>query len=659
MQIIKRAFWLLFQMGNKLPLGRTKYAIFALLAVPLTIFEVWYALAGEFGRLELAIVFVVPMYVISFLAVSYAPDVHRSTIGDYVLSGLSLVGGLYLISQMDRYHEWISGLSEFLPLDLAAAGLYLVLTLELLRRCVGPGISVVVWLVIAYCLFGQHLPGFFGHRGLEWDYLLEGLMVSPHDGGLFSAPVQVAAVYAFLFVTFGKFLEKSGGGEFFFNLAALLAGRASGGSAKVSVTSSGLFGMISGSPAADVMTTGSITIPMMKRAGYPGRYAGAVEAVAATGGALLPPVMGAVVFLMVEFTGIEYGSIMVSIIASALLYYAAIYTQVHCFSCRHDVGKIDSGLIPTLWTVVRTGWVFVVPMGILVYYMLAGYTPALAATIGLLSVIVASWSLSSRITPSKFIQGCVEVCTALAPLIAAVAGAGILMLGLNVTGLASKLAALIFGIAQANLLLALLMAALVTIICGMGMPVVAVYSLVAVMVAPALVEAGLTVMQAHLFLVFYAVASYITPPVAVSAYVASTIADERPMAVSLTAAKIGVVAFLLPFAFVYNPGLLLIGSWEAALFDIAKVSVGVLILAAAAEGWYHGDLNRWVRVALIGAGLLSISAWDMAGVVALLVAGSYLMAKRFLPLIDQRFRADRDWRRVCIKLKKKAVEIKQ
>lgn len=641
MQYIKRALWLLFQMGNKLPLDRTKFALFALLAVPLTIFEVWYALAGEFGRLELAIVFVVPMYAISFLAVSYAPDIHRSTLGDYVLSGLSLVGGLYLISQMGRYHDWISGLSEFLPLDLAAAGLYLLLTLELLRRCVGPGISVVVWLVIAYCLFGNYLPGFFSHRGLEWEYLLEGLMVSPQDGGLFSAPIQVAAVYAFLFVTFGKFLEKSGGGEFFFNLAALVAGRASGGSAKVAVTSSGLFGMISGSPAADVMTTGSITIPMMKRAGYPGRYAGAVEAVAATGGALLPPVMGAVVFLMVEFTGIKYDSIIGAIIASSLLYYAAIYTQVHCFSCRHGVGKIDSSLIPTLWSVVRTGWVFVVPMGILVYYMLAGYTPALAATIGLLSVIVASWSLSDRITPSKFVQGCVEVCAALAPLIAAVAGAGILMLGLNITGLASKLAALIFGLAQANLLLALLMAALVTIICGMGMPVVAVYSLVAVMVAPALVEAGLTLMQAHLFLIFYAVASYITPPVAVSAYVASTIADERPMAVSLTAVKIGVVAFLLPFAFVYNPGMLLIGGWEAALFDVTKVTVGVLILAAAAEGWYHGVLNRWIRIALISAGLLSMSAWDQAGVVALMIAGTYLMAKRFFPVVKQCYRGGR------------------
>lgn len=636
MHYIKRAFWLLFQMGNKLPITRSKYIFFALLAVPLTLFEVWYALAGEFGRLELAIVFIVPMYVIAFLGFSYAPDVHRSTIFDYLLSALSLLGGLYLISQMGRYHDWISGLSYFELPDLLVAGLYFVLTLELLRRCVGPGISVVVWLLIVYALFGDHLTGFFGHRGLEWDYLLEGLIVTPHDGGLFSAPVQVAAVYAFLFVTFGKFLEKSGGGEFFFNLAALLAGRARGGSAKISVTASGLFGMISGSPAADVMTTGPITIPMMKRTGYSGRYAAAVEAVSSTGGALLPPIMGAVVFLMVEFTGIAYGEILVAILASSLLYYAGIYTQVHCYSCKHDAGKIDSSLIPSIWVVLRTGWIFVVPMTILVYYMFQGYTPALAATIGLLSVLAASWvSFRNRINAKRFIEGCVEVCTALSPLIAAVAGAGILMMGLNMTGLASKLAALIFSIAEANMLLALLLAAVVTIICAMGMPVVAVYSLVAVMIAPALVEAGLTVMQAHLFLIFYAVTSYITPPVAVAAYVASSIAEEAPVAVAVRAVQIGIAAFLMPFAFVYNPGMLLIGEWPVVAFEITKVTLGVLILATSVEGWYYGNLSRWMRGLMVVTGLLAFSAWHAPAVVLLALVGGYLISRRLFPKLHK------------------------
>lgn len=629
MRYLKRFLWLLFQMGNKVPMTRNKYIFFALLAVPLTLFEIWYALIGEIGRLELAIIFVVPMYVISFLAISYAPDVKRSTVGDYLLSLASLIAGVYLITQMGRYHDWISGLSYFSVWDQMAAAVYLVLTLELLRRCVGPGISVVVWLVIGYCLFGHHVHGFFSHRGLSWHYLLEVLMVSPQDGGLFSAPIQVAAVYAFLFVTFGKFLEKSGGGDFFFNLAALVAGRRAGGSAKVAVTSSGLFGMISGSPASDVMTTGSITIPMMKRAGYTGRYAGAIEAVACTGGALLPPVMGAVVFLMVEFTGIPYKEVLLSILASSILYYVCIYVQVHCYSCRRQVGNIDSSLIPSLWTVVRTGWIFVVPMGLLVFYMLNGHTPALAATFALLAVILASWTVrGKRIGPRRLIEGCVEVCTAIAPLIAAVAGAGILMLGLNITGLVSKLSALIFSVAEINLFLALAAAAVVTIICGMGMPVVAVYSLVAVMVAPALVDAGLQPIQAHLFLIFFAVASYLTPPVAVAAYVASTIADERPMAVAVTAARIGMVVFALPFAFTYNPGMLLIGDWQTIVFAIVKVALSVCVLAVAAEGWYHGNLKPWVRLLLIVGALIGFSAFDFAGVAALCLALAYLISKR-------------------------------
>jgi len=630
MNLFKRTIWLAFSMGNKVPMEGGRYALVALLAVPLTVFEIWYAVAGNFGRLELAILFVVPMYVISFLSISHAPDSYRTTWVDYLLALISLVAGLYLILQMGRYQDWIAGLDVYTTWDLVVAGIYSLLTLELLRRCVGPGISVVVWLIILYCLFGDQLSGFFGHRGLDLSYMLEGLMVTPHDGGLFSAPVQVAAVYAFLFITFGKFLEKSGGGDFFFNVAAVLAGNRAGGSAKIAVTSSALFGMISGSPASDVMTTGSITIPMMKRVGYSPRYAAAVEAVASTGGSLLPPIMGAVVFLMVEFTGISYTSIISSILVCSILYYVGIYVQVHAYSARHNVGHINAADIPTWIHTLRTGWIFVIPMGLLVYVMMSGRTPALAATCGLVAIIVVSWFVGDNaITPRKFVQGCVEVCSAIAPLIAAVAGAGILLIGLNVTGLASKLSALIFSVAEANLLLALLLATIVTVISGMGMPVVAVYSLGAVMVAPALVDAGLTLLQAHLFLIFYGVASYITPPVAVASYVASSIAGERPMAVSMTAAKVGLVAFTLPYAFVYNPGILMIGSLEAIVFDVVKVTCGVLIMSTAVEGWYHGELNRYARAALIISGLIAFSVWDVAGVIALLMVISYLLFKRY------------------------------
>ncbi len=630
MNLFARTFRLAVSMGNKVPMEGAKYALVALLAVPLTLFEIWYAIAGNFGRLELAILFVVPMYAISFLSISHAPDSYRTTWVDYLLAFVSLVVGVYLILQMGRYQDWIAGLDVYTNWDLLAAGIYALLTLELLRRCVGPGISVVVWLVILYSLFGDQISGFFGHRGLDLAYMLEGLMVSPHDGGLFSAPVQVAAVYAFLFITFGKFLEKSGGGDFFFNIAAVLAGNRVGGSAKIAVTSSGLFGMISGSPASDVMTTGSITIPMMKRVGYSPRYAAAVESVASTGGSLLPPVMGAVVFLMVEFTGISYTSIVSSILVCSILYYVGIYVQVHNYSARHNVGHIDPSEIPTWLHTLRTGWVFIIPMGLLVYVMMSGRTPALAATSGLVASIVVSWLVGDKaITPKKFLQGCVEVCTAIAPLIAAVAGAGILLFGLNITGLASKLSALIFSVAEANLLLALLLATIVTIISGMGMPVVAVYSLVAVMVAPALVDAGLTLLQAHLFLIFYGVASYITPPVAVASYVASSIAGERPMSVSTTAAKVGLVAFTLPYAFVYNPGILMIGSLETIVFDVIKVTCGVLLMSTAVEGWYHGELNRYARVGLIVTGIVAFSVWDLIGAVALMMSIAYLLFRRY------------------------------
>jgi TRAP transporter 4TM/12TM fusion protein len=341
--------------------------------------------------------------------------------------------------------------------------------------------------------------------------------------------------------------------------------------------------------------------------------------------------MGAVVFLMVEFTGISYLSIIGSILISSIFYYVGIYMQVHLYSSRNQVGQIAKNLIPTWQQTLRSGWVFLLPMGLLVYIMLTGRTPALAATAGLLAVIISSWFLGGNaITPRRFVEGCVEVCSAIAPLIAAVAGAGILLITLNVTGLASKLSSLIFSVAEANLFAALLLAMIVTIVCGMGMPVVAVYSLVAIMVAPALVEAGLSILQAHLFLIFYAIASYITPPVAISSYVASTIANERPMAVSITAARIGIVVFILPFAFVYNPGLLMIGEWPNIALDVIKVFMGIFVLSVAIEGWYHGKLNWLLRGGLFFAGFMAFSVWLTAGFLALALAVGFLMTRYFL-----------------------------
>lgn len=615
-----RSLLSLLRTGNRLPIEGGKFRVVATLAVPLMALELWYAAAGQLGQLQLAIFFLVPMYVISFLVFSAGPSSYRTTAMDYGLATASMLGGAYLIYRSGEYQDWISGISYFNTADFGVALLYLVLTLELMRRCVGMGISVVVWLAIAYALLGRVIPGFFGHGGMEPSRFLEEMIVSS-NGGLFSAPVLVAATYAFMFISFGKFLEKSGAGTFFFNVAALIAGRRRGGAGLVAITASGMFGMISGSPVSDVMTTGPTTISAMRKTGYAARYAAAVEATASTGGALLPPVMGTAVFLMVELTGIPYHQIAVAILASALLYYAAVYFQVYFASCRHGWGMLDEASMPTWRATWKLMVMFVVPMGLLVYLLFTGRTPGLAAMLALLSVVVASWLLpgAKTVTPRLFVAGCVEVCGALAPLLAAVAGAGLLLEALNFTGLGAKLADTILGVAQNNLFPALLLAMGITIVCGMGMPVIATYSLVAVMVAPALVDAGLLPMQAHLFLVFFSVASNITPPVAVAAYVAATIADENPVSVGLTACRVGMGAFLLPFAFAYNPGLLQIGSGYQIAFDIIKISVAIFLFAVASEGWFREKLGLSLRLLLGLLALIGLFPLHGGGLVAVIV----------------------------------------
>jgi len=559
---------------------------------------------GNLHPLALAVVFVAAAYPISFLTISWRQRCGRITPVDWALSGISLCLGLWLISQTGRYAEWIGGIDEFTVTDQVAALLYLALTLELLRRSVGAGLSLVLYSLLAYLFLGHHLPGTFGHRPFSIPEFAEEMIIST-SGGLFGVPLQVAASYAFLFILFGKLLEASGGGQFFFNLAASVAGRREGGVAKVAVVSSGLFGTLSGSPAADVMTTGSITIPMMKRLGYGGIFASAVEAVASTGGSLLPPVMGAAVFLMVEFSAIPYAQIAYSALAVGLFYYLSVYLQVHWRSRRLGLVGIDEDEILPVWPVLVGSWYQLIPLGVLIGLLIAGFSPAFVAAGALLTLLLCSTLGSAPITPVRLVNVCVEVCCAMAPLVAAVAAAGLVIGCLNISGLAGKLATLVFTLTGDSQFASLLMAMGITLVLGMGMPVVAAYALVATLVAPVLLELGLPALQAHLFLVYFSVLSAITPPVAIACFVASSIADENPMSVAWQAMRTGLVAFIIPFLFVYQPALLLQGSVLEVLVALVSTALGIWLLSLAIEGYGRRRLRLVERLLL---GLVAVTA---------------------------------------------------
>jgi len=488
-----------------------------------------------------------------------------------------------------------------------------------------------VVVLLAYLFWGHHLGGVLYHRRFGPAEIVEQSVISV-NGGLFGAPVSAAALYVYLFVVFGKILEVSGGGQFFFDVAARFAGRQTGGVAKVAVVSSGLFGMISGSPTSDIVTTGSVTIPMMKRLGYPAHAAAAIETVASVGGSFMPPVMGAVVFLMVEFTGISYADILAASIIVALLYYFAVMLQVHQYSAGHGFGAYD-GPLPRLGTVLLRGWPYVIPMAVLVWLIEAGRPPQYAVVIATLLMLVLSWlqpDPALRLGPRRLARHLTEATAMMAPLIAAVAAAGLVEQVLNVTGLGSKLSFVMFEFADGNKALILVMAALVTVIFGMGMPVPAVYALAAILLAPGLRGAGFGMLEAHLFLVWFSVASHLTPPVAVASYVAATIAGSAPMRTSLWASRFGVLVFMLPFAFVLRPGLLAQADWATVAADTLLTALAILFMAPALVGYFRRPLALWHRLALFLLGVLAMVGvavpwldWGAAvvGVVLLLAAG--------------------------------------
>jgi TRAP transporter 4TM/12TM fusion protein len=420
----------------------------------------------------------------------------------------------------------------------------------------------------------------------------------------------VAATYAFLFVLFGSFYEKSGGGQLFFDLAGAFTGRMRGGAAKACVTASGLYGSVSGSPTADVATTGPLTIPIMKKMGIPAARAGAIEATASSGGAMLPPVMGAVAFIMSDITGIAYASIAWASIIPAMLYYYSIYLLVHNEAVRHNEPRLPEDQIVPLARALAGGWRHLLPLGALIALLVAGYTPVYVAAGATAAVIVLSWfHQPTAIGPRRFVECCTDTITQLVPLVGAVAAAGVVIGAIEISALAGKFTLLINMISGGLLVPTLLLSAVFLILLGMGMPTPAVYIMGAALLAPVLRGVfNLPEMQVHLFMLYFACLSAITPPVAVANFAAGAIANVNPMALGPYAVKLAIGGFILPFYFIFNPGLNMEGGLlyilECTFFAVAMVTFASL----AMQGFMGLRAIPWpFRVLLFVCGVTTVS----------------------------------------------------
>ncbi len=486
--------------------------------------------------------------------------------------------------------------------DFYAALVGVILILELTRRVAGLALVIIAGVFIGYSFLGPWLPGFLTHRGYSAERFFTYIFT---DQGILGDPIAVSSTYIILFIVFAAFLQASRVGDYFVNFAFAAAGSMRGGPAKVAVFASGLMGMINGTSAGNVVATGSLTIPLMKKVGYPARSAAAIEATASSGGQILPPIMGAGAFIMAEVTGIAYTDIVIAAIIPALLYFVSVYFMVDLQATKLGMKGIPKSELPKFRVLAKQVFLFL-PIIILIYTLFAGYSVIRAGTVAMASAAVVSWLTPYRMGPTAILRALDLGARMSIQLVAVCAAAGIIVGVIALTGVGARFSSLLLGIAEQNQLIALFFAMCISIILGMGMPTTAAYAVAAAVVAPGLIQLGIPVLIAHFFVFYYAVMSAITPPVALAAYAGAGLSGSDPMKTSVEAFKIGLAAFIVPFMFFYSHELLMKGEWIDIAWVVATALLGMYLLAAAVQGYYFGQIGVVLRIVLLIAALSMI-----------------------------------------------------
>jgi len=523
---------------------------------------------------------------------------------DFIMIGLSFASILYLFWNYDYFitrYPYVHPLSKA---DLILGIILVVLLLEAARRCIGLAMPFTAIFFIIYAYAGPYLPGILRHAGSDTEAIVDQLYMTTE--GIFGIPLGVSATYVILFVIFGTFLEKSGGGQFFMDLAMATTGKTRGGPGKIAVISSSLFGTISGSAVANVMVTGQFTIPMMKRTGFQPHFAGAVEATASTGGQIMPPVMGAAAFVMAEFTDTPYLTVCKHALIPALLYYVSLFMAIHFEAIRTNLkGMVEEA--PRLLSVLLGEGHLLIPVVVIVYFMFAGYTPMYACIFSILAVVIlANLRRASRMGIMKILRSLEEGAKGTLSVAVACACAGIVIGVINLTGLGLKFTSFVLFLAGDSLAPALLFTMVAGIILGMGLPTTAAYIVMASLLVPALMKLGIPTIAAHMFAFYYAIISCITPPVALAVYAGAGLAGSNMWKTGFTAVRIGAPGFIIPFMFAYSPSLLFIGSPTMVLESVITAVVGVVMLAGGMIGWLFRETNLMERVMLLSGAILLI-----------------------------------------------------
>lgn len=555
-------------------------------------------------------------------------DMDRVPWHDWLLAAAATgVNGYVVVKYADILYQ----LSTITTPRIVLGTVALLLAFEITRRVSGWALVIAVALFLLYALFSEYFPGVLYTRSTSWPRLATYLYLDPT--ALYGIALEVIAGVVFAFILFGNFLFAWGGGQFLTDMALQLMGRYRGGPAKMSVVCSAAFGTMTGSAAANAVFVGMVSIPLMKRIGYPAAFAGAVEAVASSGGLLMPPVMGAAAFLMAEFLKVPYSDIAIAAALPAVLYYVALFIEIDLEAQKLGLKGLNEGSLAAALAQWRSAVLFVIPLIALIYFMFIAYMPAESSVVYATVVLFAAATVLDRSRLNfRFFFGIIEKTgrDLIEPLaISALAG---LILGVvTLTGLGSSMSQGLILISGESLIVLLIVTALVNIVLGMGLPAVAIYILLSVIVGPALVNFGVDPIAAHLFIFYFGVMSYVTPPMAFACFITGPMAGASPFRTGIEGMRLGAAAYIVPFVFVYRPELLFNGAWQDVVLVTIVALLGIVCLSIAMIGFMFRPLNWAERLVAVGAMLLLMwpgSLTDLAGVAVMAVLLTWLWLSR-------------------------------
>ncbi|GBF12340.1 TRAP transporter permease [Tepidibacillus sp. HK-1] len=617
--------------------------IVAVFAILFSVFQIYANSIGIIQEIHRNAIHLGFLLVLSFLLFpgNKKSSTHKFSLWDILLAIGGVIVGLYIVIFYKDIFVARGGQANLL--DYIVAGLAIVLTLIAGKRTIGWFIPILGIIFLLYARFGEFsFLGMFAHQNFTTERLLYRMYMTTE--GLLGITISISSTYIFLFILFGAFLSASGAADLFNDLALAIAGKRRGGPAQVAILSSAMMGTLSGSAVANVATTGTFTIPLMKKIGYAPHFAGAVEAASSTGGMMMPPIMGAAAFIMAGFVGVPYSTVMLAAVIPALLYYAGVIIMVDIEAKRLGLSGLSAETLPRVWDVLKKRGLLLIPIIVIVWTLFEGRTPLYAGFAGIISTILASWfHKDTRIGPKKILQAFEEAGRGAIQVGIATAATGIIVGVVGMTGVGSVLAYNILKISFGQLSVALVLVMLTAIVLSLGLPSTALYIVVAVTAAPALVEAGIPPLAAHFFVFWFGVLSNVTPPVALASYTAGGIAGADPMKTGWTGLKLTIAGFIIPFMFAYNP-VILMQTLDGSPVSFDKVILaaitglfGVFSLAVAVLNYYRSPLNWLERILFFLAAIFMIKPGiitDAIGI-GLLVISLFIQIKKQKEVINR------------------------